>query len=168
MINLFARPYDLGATGFFFESAEEFAQKAAALKNEAGQPVEEFELQFIDGERLDAELFAALSVNQTTVAVFLERATQWANDEKQRVIIAVAECGHEFDLDSDTPDDLDVDLHPIDSLRELAQQFVDEGLFGTIPDRLQCYLDYDAIARDLGIDYSETTIAGDRLVYRCG
>jgi len=60
MINLFARPYDLGATGFFFESAEEFAQKAAALKNEAGQPVEEFELQFIDGERLDAELFAAL------------------------------------------------------------------------------------------------------------
>jgi len=29
------------------------------------------------------------------------------------------------------------------------------------------YLDYDAIARDLGMDYSETEIAGTQLIYRC-
>jgi antirestriction protein len=51
-------------------------------------------------------------------------------------------------------------------LRELAEQFVDEGLFGDIPERLQSYLDYDAIARDLGFDYTETEIAGQRLIYR--
>ena len=47
-------------------------------------------------------------------------------------------------------------------------QFVDEGLFGDIPERIQCYLDFDAIARDLGIDYSETVIDGESYVYRFG
>ena len=56
----------------------------------------------------------------------------------------------------------------MDSLRELAEHFVDDGLFGEIPERLQFYLDFDAIARDLGLDYAETEIAGIRLVYRCG
>jgi len=40
-------------------------------------------------------------------------------------------------------------------------------LFGDIPERLQFYIDYDAIARDLSADYSETVIAGDALIYRC-
>ncbi len=52
-------------------------------------------------------------------------------------------------------------------MRELAQQFVDDGLFGEIPERIQGYLDYDAIARDLAMDYSETNIAGTKLVYAC-
>ena len=43
---------------------------------------------------------------------------------------------------------------------------MDEGLFGDIPERLQFYLDYDAIARDLGLDYAETEITGVRLIYR--
>ncbi len=53
-------------------------------------------------------------------------------------------------------------------MRELAEQFIDEGLFGEIPERLQYYLDYDAIARDLAVDYSEANIAGSRVIYRCG
>ena len=45
---------------------------------------------------------------------------------------------------------------------------MDEGIFGEIPVSIQNYLDYDAIARDLGMDYTETFIADQRLVYRCG
>lgn len=52
-------------------------------------------------------------------------------------------------------------------MRELAEQFVDEGLFGDIPENIQSYLDYDAIARDLSMDYSETSICDTNLVYRC-
>lgn len=55
----------------------------------------------------------------------------------------------------------------MDSLRELAEHFVVEGLFGEIPDHLAASLDFDAIARDLGVDYAETEIAGTRLIYRC-
>lgn len=167
MTQLYAQPYDISATGFYFETLEEYQQKAASNRNQMGFLVEEYELQFIDGEDIDCKLFDALSVNQATFSKYLEACDDWSEDEKQKVIIAVGECGYSFDLASDTPDSLEVDIYELDSLKELAEQFVDEGLFGEIPASIANYLDYDAIARDLGMDYSETVIAGVRLVYRC-
>ena len=73
--------------------------------------------------------------------------------------------GYSFDLKSGAPDDFDVDIYELSSLKELTETFVDEGLFGDIPERLLPYLDYDALARDLGMDYSEIAIAGTRLIY---
>lgn len=167
MTELFAQPYDISATGFYFRTEAEYAEKAAKNFNPYGGLVEEYELQFIDGESIDSNLFHALGVNQCNFAAYLEACDDWDDDKKRKVIIAVGECGYSFDLTSGDPDDFDVDLYEIDSLRELAEQFVDEGLFGDIPEPIRNYLDYDAIARDLGMDYSETTIAGTRLVYRC-
>ena len=83
-------------------------------------------------------------------------------------IIAVGECGYAFNFETCDPDDLDLDIYKVESLRDLAEQFVDEGLFGDIPERLRFYIDHDAIARDLGMDYAETVIADRRVVYRCG
>ncbi len=108
-----------------------------------------------------------MSVNQTNVGEYLDACDDWSEDAKRKVIIAVGECGYRFDIRADKPDDLDVDIYEIDSLMELAQEFVDEGLFGDIPESIINYLDYDAIARDLGFDYTETTVGGTRLVYRC-
>lgn len=54
------------------------------------------------------------------------------------------------------------------TLRELAEMFVDDGLFGDIPERLQYYIDYDAIARDLAAEYAPISIAGSPYVYRLG
>ena len=42
---------------------------------------------------------------------------------------------------------------------------MEEGLFGEIPERIKAYLDYDAIAHDLCMDYSETTIDGTCYIY---
>jgi hypothetical protein len=167
MTQLFAQPYDISATGFYFQTLDEYQEKAAKTKNDYGQPVEEYELQFIDGESIDAKLFEALGVNQCNFPQFLDACDQWDESQKQKVILAVGECGCSFDLKSGDPDDFDVDIYELDSLRELAEQFVEEGLFGEIPKHLENYLDYDAMARDLGMDYSETTIAGKRLIYRC-
>lgn len=167
MPELFAQPYDISAQGFYFHTPEEYQEKSAKTRNDYGQPVEEYELQFIDGESIDAKLFEALGVNQCNFPQFLEACDAWDDQQKQKVILAVGECGYSFDLKSGDPDDFDVDIYELNSLRALAEQFVDEGLFGDIPERLQNYLDYDAIARDLGMDYSETTVAGKRLIYRC-
>ena len=93
---------------------------------------------------------------------------EWDDDQKLRAIITVGECGYSFSFATCDPDDIDLDLYEVESLRELAEQFVDEGLFGEIPERLRFYIDHDAVARDLAVDYSETAIAGRRLVYRCG
>lgn len=47
---LYAQPYDISATGFYFRSAEEYARKVSALRNSTGSPVREFESQSIDGD----------------------------------------------------------------------------------------------------------------------
>ena len=93
MTQLFAQPYDISATGFYFETAAQYVAKAAKARNDYGQPVEEFELQFIDGEILDAEFANALEVNQVNFERYLELVDEWEEHEKIRFIIAVGECG---------------------------------------------------------------------------
>jgi antirestriction protein len=167
MTKLYAQPYDITASGFYFETAEEYNTRASKLRNSYGQPVEEFELQFIDGEGIDAALFKALDVHQGNFSDYLEAVEEWSEDEKIKVIIAVGEAGYKFNLGEDAPDQFDIDLYELDSLRDLAEQFVEEGLLGEIPTAIQNYLDYDAIARDLGMDYSEIRIDGINYIYRC-
>ena len=167
MTTLYAQPYDIAATGFYFDSVDAYDTKAANLRNNYGQPVEEFEIQFIDGEPLDGQLFATLSVYQGDIADYLEAVEDWTDDQKTKVIIAVGECGYAFRLGRDDPDKFDVDVYDCATMRDLAIQFIDEGLFGEIPAAIQNYLDYDAIARDLEMDYGQTTIDGTRYIYRC-
>lgn len=162
----YAQPYDISATGFFFEAEVHYRARARACVNAYGQPVEEFEIQFIDGSDLDAALFDALSVSQATIIPFMARLDEWSDPDKVRLIIAVGEGGYGFDFDTHEPDDFEVDIYEDMRLIDLAYQFVDEGLFGDIPDHLSSYIDYDAIARDLGFDYTGITIAGTDYVYR--
>jgi len=167
MTKLYAQPYDITANGFYFETVQEYNTQASKLRNSYGQPVEEFELQFIDGEGIDAALFKALGVHQGNFQFYHEAVAEWSEEEKIKVIIAVGEAGYKFDLRKDTPDQFDLDLYELGSMKDLAQQFVEEGLFGEIPTAIQNYLDYDAIARDLGMDYSEIRIDGTNYIYRC-
>ncbi|HKJ60821.1 MAG TPA: antirestriction protein ArdA [Hyphomicrobiales bacterium] len=166
MTLFYALPYDISATGFYFRSREEYDALRLACRGDTGLPVEEFEIQFIDGEVLDAYFADAFGMNQASVFRIIELIDEWDEDAKRRFIIAVGECGYRFDPDTVDPDDFEVEIYET-SMRELAQQFVDDGLFGEIPERLQFYIDYDAIARDLGMDYSETNIAGTKLIYAC-
>ena len=166
-LKLYAQPYDISATGFYFETLEEYEKLSAKAANDYGQPVEEFEIQFIDGERIDCELARAWELNQVNFEEFLESATDWDDERKRHYIIAVGECGYgHFDV-VDDPESIEIDLYPVSGLRDLAEQFVEEGLFGEIPEPLRFYIDYEAIARDLGVDYSQTHIAGEDYVYAC-
>ncbi len=168
MTQFYAQPYDISATGFYFEDMESYDAKYATCNNDYGDQVEEFEIQFIDGETIDVQLFKALSVGQHNIHHFIEHIDEWEEHEKQALIIAISECGYDFDIsDNDLGIIENVDIYLMDTMRELAEQFVDEGLFGEIPQSLQFYIDYEAIARDLSFDYSETNIAGTNIIYRC-
>ena len=168
MTTLHAQPYDISASGFYFESHEEYEQKVALAGNDYGQPVEEFEIQFIDGERIDCELAQAIGLHQGCIAAFVEACEELDEHDKCILIVAIGECGYSYDPETTTPRDFEVDLYEMDSLRELAEYFVDEGLMGEIPENLLTYFDYDALARDLAADYSEIAIAGTRYIYVCG
>ncbi len=165
----YAQPYDISAGGFYFSYIEEYDTKYSKCRNDFGGQVEEFEIQFIDGETIDAELFEALGIHQGNVTYFIDAIDEWEEYEKQALIIVVGECGYDFDMaDNDLSITDNVDIYLIDSMRELAEQFVDEGLFGDIPESLHFYIDYDAIASDLGADNAKAFIAGERFVYRRG
>jgi hypothetical protein len=53
-------------------------------------------------------------------------------------------------------------------MQEPTEQFVDEGLFDGIPDHLAADIELDEIARDLAVNFTETEIANERLIYRIG
>lgn len=166
MTRIYAQPYDLAATGFYFETIEEFRAKLAMATNEYGEPVEEFELQFIDGDAIDCALADTWGINQSSIGTYFDAVDSWEEHDKQVFIIAVGEAGYSFDPDTVAPSDFDVDIYFAQSMIDLAEEFVADGLFGDIPDHLTHYIDYEAIARDLGHDYSETDIAGQYLIYR--
>lgn len=150
-----------------FWDAEEYDRRRSAIRNQFGAPVEEFEIQFIDGGALDCDLAHAIGLNQANVRRVFSIAEAWDEQDKIAIVLAVGECGYDFTPETES-DDFDVDIYRVDGLRELAEQFIDDGLFGDIPERLAPYLDFDAIARDFAADYAEAVIAGGRLVYRCG
>ena len=163
MTTLHAQPYDTSATGFYFDTLEEYETKSEANKNDFGGIVEEYELQFIDGDNMDCKLFTAFGVNQANFADFFEKMDEWDDNEKLTVIIAAGECGYSIEQ----APAVEVDIYEVDTMRELAEQFIDEGLFGEIPEHLVNYIDLDAIARDLSLDYSMINVNGVNYAYRC-
>ena len=166
MTQLYAQPYDCSACGFFFEYAEEYETRSSHNRKLSGELVEEYEIQFIDGDEIDSDLAKAWGLSQCNFAAFLEATDTWDEDQKIRFIIAVGDCGHGHDEAASNPDQIDLMYYQFDSLRELAEHFVDEGLFGSeIPENLRVYLDYDAIARDLSVDYSEVEIGGTNYIF---
>lgn len=167
MTKLYAQPYDLSATGFYFDNAEDYLAKAKALRNSYGQPVEEFEIQFIDGDYIDVELAKAWGLSQGSLESFFKATEDWSDYEKQYFIIAVGECGYDYDPETVSPNDFDVSLYEFRNMTDLARHFVEEGLFGDIPEALEWYIDYEAIAYNLSMDYSEVTIAGKNFIYTC-
>lgn len=166
MPQLHAQPYDLDANGFYFESMEDYARKAKQNRNRFGDVVEEYEIQFIDGDDIDCALAKAWGINQASIEGFFKACDEWEDYQKKIFIIAVGEIGHCFDPEDVHPEEFDVDLYHVDSMKGLAELMVEEGLFGDIPEHLERYIDMDAIARDLAYDYTETKIAGETLIYR--
>lgn len=167
-LTLYAQPYDMDATGFYFEDADSFRAKAASCKNSYGQPVEEFEFQFIEGSEIDCAFAESFWVNQDNYAAFFKYAEEWDHSEKIYFIIAVGECGYSFDHKTVGSYDFDIDLYESENMREFAETYAGDWLLCDVPESLKCYIDYEALAHDLAVEYCETTVAGTRYVYRCG
>ena len=52
------------------------------------------------------------------------------------------------------------------TFRELAQEFIDDGCLGDIPQHLENYIDVDKYAYDLKMDYNEFSLGNTTLIYR--
>jgi len=165
MSNFYAQPYDIEATGFYFDDYEEYQTKSKSLKNSSGLPVEEFEIQVINLDGIDYQLCEAMEINQANLEDCIEAVDNLEDHDKEKVIIWCQES-NDFSYKNDNPDNFEIDIYYVNSMKDLAYDFVEEGLFGEIPEHLSNYIDYDAIARDLEMAYSETVINGQNIIYR--
>ena len=98
-LKLYAQPYDVEASGFYFSSLEEYEKKAKKNKNSYGQQVEEYEFQFIDGSDFDKgqEMLDALGLEK-----FMEVSDTWMKDK-----IKMLELFIHFEGAQSLKDDLD-------------------------------------------------------------
>lgn len=157
-----ATPYDISATGFFFRSYEEYCTQAASHRNAFGEPVEEYEIQYIDGDNY--RLFEAIGVNQANLADWFERFEDMDDDCAIRLIILMEHYGYDLEPAFDHIED----LHLFEGTAvEYAEELIDStGMLGAMPENLRFYFDTDAFARDMliGGDIAEVDIDGRRFI----
>lgn len=166
-VTLYAQPYDLDAQGFYFDSFKDYETKYNKNCNVYGQPVEEYEIQFIDGSAIDCDLFNAVK-GQYNLKAFFMVANEWEEYQKIPLIIAYEENITSEPFNEEVTPDLfiDIDIYYDMSFEDLAWEFIENGLFGDIPDHLENYLDIEKMARDLSYDYHEITVGNNSIIYR--
>ena len=86
-----ATPYDINANGFYFSTLEEYQEKAEKHTNIYGQPVEEFEIQFIDGDY--PELFRELEINQANLNIWFEYFEELEEEQANKYLYLASDRG---------------------------------------------------------------------------
>ncbi len=146
-ISLYAQPYNIDATGFYFSSFEEYTEKQATCRDSFGQPVEEFEIQHCDGAN---EFSSVVKPDQCNLEEWLEQAERYddlSGDEQTAFSWLVNDCN----LDVEEAFEKCGDVCIFDGTREdyacqlVADCYDLEKQMG----ELARYFDYDAFGRDL-------------------
>jgi len=162
MTTLHATPYNIDATGFYFTDANDYAAKASRHTDRYGNLVEEFEIQFIDGD--DAELFAASSINQANLGTWFDDIEFLKDHEKVSLYYLVAVAGYDLVLALDKLDEPSITQS---SLQVAAEELFDECYLHSVPESVRFYINYEKFAKDceIGGDLAEFEFSGT--TYTC-
>lgn len=152
MNTFYAQPFSLDATGFYFDSVESYTTQSENLKDSFGNPVEEFEIQFIDGD--DAQLFAACGIDQGNLRQWFETIKDLA-DHKKTSLFYLCDClGYALAVGLEKIGDVCLTES---RLQNAAEELFDEIYLSEVPESVRAYIDYEKFARDseLGGDMTE-------------
>lgn len=157
---LYANPYDTGAKGWYFKSLADFERQY-----KKHLPVEEYEIDFIDGSAQASTLFEMMKVNQANLGDFFEQLDDFEDmpeHEQAALYYAVTNLGI---------DDLDRARKRVDDAirvtkgdaRAYAEEYIDAiGGVGELPKNvIEMYFDYEHFGRDAKIDLEEDDPAHD-------
>lgn len=160
----YAQPYSMDATGFYFNSMEDYTAKMDALTDRFGCKVEEVELQFIDGSTGDAQLFNALKIDQSTLERWFDDVEDLSDNEKAALFFLVDNNG--MDLD-DAMDKRDEVMLREGSELDAGTEIFDELYLDNIPAGAKTYIDYESFARDLRMNGEIVEVEFDGTTYTC-
>jgi hypothetical protein len=157
MTILHASPYNPDARGFNFSTAEDFTIRASALRDRFGAPVEEFSIEYLDGD--DSKLFEACKINQTNLDVWFDDIETLEDYEKAALFYLVDQAGYDLSDAMSSVDD--VTLYA-GRLIDAATELFDECYLPEVPEAVRNYIDYESFANDcrLGGDMCEFRIDG--------
>jgi antirestriction protein len=134
-----------------FSDYDEFIEACRELFEDEEDP-EEIELMFQDK---DSEL-PEWAYSENEIDSRLWDYIDLDEDDKLKFNYLVEYLS--YDIDEAFDNYQDVIFYDGMTLKTVAEELVDEGLFGEVSNNLKWYLDYEAIARDLEIDgYTETS-----------
>ena len=152
---LYANPYDISATGFYFSTEKEYEKKYAKNRNEWGGVVEEYMIEFIDGSDEDAKLAQAIGLDQGNFVDFLELVDGLEDHEKAALYYLLTHrgMGPKENLEDLVDMVSDVPLFA-GSPKDYVYEYVEGvGVENLGPDMLSRLVDYEQLGRDLKRDY---------------
>ena len=162
MSTFFAQPYSLDAVGFYFDNLESYIEQSESLVDVFGSPVEEFEIQFIDGD--DCELFSACGINQGNLNLWFETIVDLPQYEKSALYYLRSISGYCLENALDKLGE--VNLSEGD-LKDVAESLFDECYLIDVPESVRAYIDYEKFARDCEMSGDMTAFDFNGTTWTC-
>jgi hypothetical protein len=154
---LYANPYNITYTGFYFGSIDEFNKKLSQAS------YEEVEINYIDGN--NPGLFQATNIHQGNVDLWFDELDKYSDNSHEASAI-----GYLLDmmlLDEAIKKRYEVILHR-GSLADYAFELVDDLCsLDRLPELIRNHIDYDSIGRDLELNSEVTEIRHNLWVVNC-
>jgi antirestriction protein len=156
-MELFAQPYDTSAYGFSFKSFEEFEEKY-----EKNLPVEEYEIDLIDGTDEEITLFKVASITQANLKEWFD-AIDTLNTNEMPAVYFLLENGSVSSFEEAVQKAGELRFSEGD-IKAYVEQYIDDlgGPAELGKETLEQYFDYESFARDMDYngEVSEFTFAG--------
>jgi hypothetical protein len=154
---LYANPYDISFTGFYFGSIDEFNKQLSQAS------YEEIEIDFIDGN--NPGLFHAVKIHQGNVDLWFDELNKYSDDSHEASAI-----GYLLDImhiDEAIKRRDEVILHR-GNLADYAFELVSDVYpLDELPDIIKHHIDYDSIGRDLELNSEVTELSRNVWVVNC-
>jgi hypothetical protein len=143
---LFANPYNTSVNGYFFTSYDEYLNNLVNLTDSLNQPVEEVEIEWIDGDH--AQLFEACKISHATLSLWYDEIAYLDISEQVEIYYRCRILGQDVQK---ALNNLDTDGTIFgSSLTEYARDYVTQcGILDKLPEEMRCYFDYELLARDI-------------------
>ena len=151
-LQLHAQPYDTSAIGFYFDSVDDFETKF-----NSNLPVEEYEIQFINGTDTECTLCNIVDPCQSTLEKFFDLVElDFSDDQLTALCYLVEQVGYSLE---DGLNKIDVVELFKGTKTEYAEQLIDDcyNLEGIAQD----YFDYERFGNDLEMGGDITEIETD-------
>lgn len=161
MTNYHATPFDISATGFYFDDYQSYLAQAKTHKNEYGDLVEEYIIENINGT--NHQLFNTLGINQGNLEQWFNDYELLDGDDLIRAIYLAEYLNTDM---SEIMDRLDeVGLFEGRS-NQYAEEYIEDcGLLDEMPENLRYYFDVDAFARDMLLSGDITEVGINNTTY---